>query len=124
MENGGYSLFEFCVKGHEMINCGKLDISEWHKLVKIIFKQMIECIGYLHKKGVCHNDISLENFLINDVEAIWNDKGKIEFCKDNVIIKLCDFGLAEYFKNCGDHKTDFMSTKYDFIVYFTILSIN
>ena len=67
MEDGGGSLFNFVTKAHNLIQTGSIEISEWHKTVKVIFKQMIECIKYIHSKGVCHYDISLENWLINDV---------------------------------------------------------
>eukprot|EP01084_Bolivina_argentea_P114651 204063_1 len=64
-EYGGTSLFDFIVKLHHFTTQGTISIKELQKIVKIIFKQMIECIEYIHKKNVCHLDISLENFLIN-----------------------------------------------------------
>ena len=71
MENGGHSLFEFISSAHQIIDAGHMDVSEWHKFVKIVFKQMIECIQYLHSLNICHFDISLENFLINnDIELL------------------------------------------------------
>ena len=97
MENGGHMLFDFVVRVHRYIECDKLEIAEWHKFVKVIFKQIISATEYIHSKNVCHFDISLENLLINDVEVILDSNGKIKFCHDNIIIKLCDFGLAEQF---------------------------
>eukprot|EP01084_Bolivina_argentea_P232976 392510_1 len=63
MQHGGRSFFDFIVKAHQFISLDKIQITEWHKLVKIIFKQMIECIEYIHAHNICHFDISLENFL-------------------------------------------------------------
>ena len=98
MENGGVMLFNFIVRVHRYIESDKLEISEWHKFVKIIFKQILLAIEYIHCHNVCHFDISLENILINDdVEVILDSNGKIKFCHDNISIKLCDFGLAEQF---------------------------
>ena len=98
MEDGGdQSLFEFVFNAHNLIQKGYLELTEWHKVVKIIFKQMIECIKYIHSKNVCHFDISLENWLINDVavNVIKTTNGKkVKFCCDDIQIKLCDFGYA------------------------------
>ena len=97
MEDGGDGLFEFIVKAHHFIQSGEITISEWHKVVKIIFKQMIECIEYIHSQNVCHFDISLENFLINDVSIeIHNTPNgdRVKFDTDKICIKLCDFGYG------------------------------
>jgi len=127
MEYGGKPLFDFVLKAHKLISQGHLDISEWHKVIKIIFKQMIECIEYIHKYNICHYDLSLENFLINDCQIqeqhnndhthIYDNSGiksedeggngneiqnpsrsKIIFCHDDIQIKCCDFGLAHAFQ--------------------------
>merc|ERR1712099_211166 len=100
MEDGGVPLFEFITNAHNLISQGKIEIADWQKVVNIIFKQMVECIEYLHSKNVCHFDVSLENFLINDVEIeieVHGDDHKIRFLTDDIQIKLCDFGLAELF---------------------------
>eukprot|EP01084_Bolivina_argentea_P050214 92333_1 len=68
MEDGGTSLWDFISDAHGLINQGQITIKEWHRVCKIIFKQMIECIEYIHSQNVCHFDISLENMVINDVE--------------------------------------------------------
>ena len=101
MEDGGYSAFDFVVKGHKLITLKKLDISEWHRICKLIFKQMIEAIEFIHSHNIAHMDISLENMVINDIDIIVIDDGseKIKFVSDKngsgdgVQIKLCDFGL-------------------------------
>merc|ERR1719384_1114019 len=93
-----------------MIQSGHIAICEWQKLVKVIFNQMVEVVDYIHSKNVSHFDISLENFLINDVQikAI-NGSEKLSFVNlENVQIKLCDFGLSEYF----EPDSSFLSSKY------------
>ena len=118
MEYGGKSLFDFIFKAHQLISRGNIDISEWHKVVKIIFKQMIECIEFIHKYSICHFDISLENFLICDnvmiqINKYHKDKDgdesdnesdrecvtkpKVTFILEDIKIKCCDFGLAHAF---------------------------
>ena len=97
MEDGGGPLFDFITSAHKMIALGMLDVSHWIEVVKIIFKQMIECIEFIHSKNVCHFDISMENFLINDVllyldENIELHKQKILLATEDIQIKLCDFG--------------------------------
>jgi len=102
MQDGGRSLFQFIQNVHKLVLAGKIEVSNWLKVVKIIFKQMIECIDYIHSMNVCHCDISLENFVINDVEIEVQetaDSQKIRFLLHDIQIKLCDFGLAQLFTN-------------------------
>eukprot|EP01084_Bolivina_argentea_P238144 400091_1 len=111
MQDGGECLFDFIQKGQELIQSGCIDASEWEKVTTVIIKQMIECIQYIHSKNVVHFDISLENFLINDVGIVIlsNKNGKvnkIKFKTDDIKIKLCDFGLAQKFtkKDCFSNR--------------------
>ena len=121
MEDGGGSLFRFISKVHEFIKNDQITIAEWHCMAKKIFKQMIEFTEFIHSKNICHYDISLENFLINNIDVqvnpspFINSDGtakiveKIKFCTDNIYIKACDFGLAEYF---GENNATFLTSKY------------
>ena len=67
MEHGGFSLFDFVKKMHKFIEMDKMDIDECKSISRIIFKQMIEAIDYIHSLNIAHMDISLENWLINDL---------------------------------------------------------
>eukprot|EP01084_Bolivina_argentea_P101902 182630_1 len=110
MEDGGSSLFDFILKAHDYVRNGDIEIIEWQRVCKVIFKQMIECISFLHSKNVCHFDISLENFLINDVNIEVEQIGeseKITILTDNIQIKLCDFGLSKLFT-----RTEALSSKF------------
>ena len=114
MQDGGQSLFDFVEKAHRLITTGNIDITEWHKVCKVIFKQMVEAIKYIHDRNICHFDISLENFLINDVKIHYLQSitdptcHKVKFITDDIQIKLCDFGLAGAFdiksKYCKSNK--------------------
>jgi serine/threonine protein kinase len=55
-------------------------------IAKILFKQLIEGIQYIHRKNVVHRDIKLENILIDNL-------GKI---------KICDFGISKLLKGDAD----------------------
>ena len=101
MEDGGGSLFDFVMNAHRFIQLGILDTSHWIQVVKVIFKQMIECIQFIHDQNVCHFDISLENFVINDVmihlhEDLNSGKEIIKLALDDIQVKLCDFGTTLY----------------------------
>ena len=49
------------------------------KTAKILFKQIIEGIQYIHSQGIVHRDIKLENILLDL----------------NNNIKICDFGVGK-----------------------------
>eukprot|EP01084_Bolivina_argentea_P030413 56367_1 len=115
MEDSGTDFFQFVRKCHEYIAKGILEIKEWHRFCKIAMKQMVNLLDWMHNKmGCCHLDISLENFVINNVMVMMTgrDGTKIEF-SDNFQIKLIDFGLAEVFNSSTeDGEIDFVCTKY------------
>jgi len=123
MSDGGHSLFDFNLKVHEYIESSKIQIAHWHKLVKVLLRRMLDCLEFIHSMKVCHFDVSLENFLINDLDVEYADDETLSFCFDDddaVQIKLCDFGLAECFEtgrsDCNDDQkeetVDFRSDKY------------
>ena len=49
-------------------------------------------LDFIHKKGVVHRDIKLDNILINKIE------------EEEYHIKLADFGLADFISNNKDGK--------------------
>jgi len=54
--------------------------ADWIKIVRHFFRQLVDCVSWMHSKGVCHLDLSLENAMIYD--------------KSSQIIKIIDFGVA------------------------------
>lgn len=61
----------------DMLEDSNVPLSE--NIVKVIFKEMLSAVDYIHSIGIIHRDIKLENFLIGtDIDDI----------------KLIDFGLS------------------------------
>jgi len=58
-------------------------------------RQMLLALNYLHKQGVCHRDIKMENFLYSHEGGSW--------------LKLIDFGFATFF-NEEDHMAERLGT--------------
>eukprot|EP01083_Nonionella_stella_P089904 251073_1 len=106
MEEAGIPLFDFVIRAHSLIRAKKLTITHWQQVTKAIFKQMIEAIEYMHSKNVCHFDISLQSFFINDV-TVDVYPNTITFCIDSIQIKLCAFELSELFNG-----SDCLSSKF------------
>ena len=73
----GISLREYY--NNEIRNQKGISIHKEH-IFKIIFRQIFEAMDYIHKLGIAHRDIKLENILI----------------KKNYEIKIIDFGFGMY----------------------------
>ena len=61
---------------------------------KIIFKQLIEGLKYIHKKHFVHRDIKLDNILIDLTNTI----------------KICDFGVSRHFEDKNEIMFDHCGT--------------
>ena len=62
------------------------------KAAKII-KQTLSAIKHIHKRGICHRDLKLENIMLTSTACSSKDP----------FIKVIDFGLSKYFKQDDCH---------------------
>ena len=103
MKHGGNNLLPFIAKIHEHISIGTMKVNEWHKMIKIIFKSMIQSMEFIHNKSIYHLGISLENYVINNVhyKKVKNEitnEINIRFDCDkpgDPQVKLYNFGVSE-----------------------------
>lgn len=79
----GVDMFELLERNHFK------PIREKH--AKNLFRQLYKAVVYLHKKGIVHRDLKLENMVIQS-----------NFKK----VKIIDFGLCEVGKDCKGISTD------------------
>lgn len=97
MENGGSDFFDWIVQCHQWIRDGKLSLKQWKLYIHDLMVQIADLVQWLHgRMNVCHLDISLENMLIKRNKFKSDGKGGIRLSR-KMQIKICDFGLAEYF---------------------------
>ena len=75
-----YIILELCSKGKllDYIDYTKGILNE--KYIKIIFLKIAKAIHFLHRMGICHRDIKLENILLDE----------------EYNLKICDFGLSSF----------------------------
>ena len=59
------------------------DAHQWLAEVRSIFRQCVKTVYWMHEKGVCHLDLSLENTMIYKVKGLK--------------IKIIDFGLGKFY---------------------------
>ncbi len=55
---------------------------------RVFMRQIVAAVDYMHRSGMCHRDLKLENILL---DAFGN-------------IKIIDFGLGNFFNHNGDAK--------------------
>jgi len=97
MENGGSDFFDWIVQCHQWIRDGKLSLKQWKLYIHDLMVQISDLVQWLHcQMNVCHLDISLENMLIKGNKFKSDGKGGIRLSR-KMQIKICDFGLAEFF---------------------------
>ena len=98
LEYGGISLFDYILNNLPLI----WDINKWKNHVRILFKQMVLYINWLHSNNVCHLDISIENCVIN---------------RDTNIVSFIDFGLSHKFDNNSFKHNKFGIGKREYMSY-------
>ncbi len=98
-----FIIMEYCKHGDLLTFIQNNKISE--QQAKIIIKQVLLALSYLHKNKIIHRDIKPENILI----AHLGDK--INNIYPDIHIKLIDFGSAKYFDK-QKHSESFKSPYY------------
>ena len=74
----------------------KIEKNDFIKIIRALFRDMVETVAWLHKHKVCHMDISLENTILQNGDDKKDDEN------ENMInvpcAKIMDFGLSIDFK--------------------------
>ena len=72
------------IEGKTLYNYIKSNPKLSEQEIFIFFEQIYKGLSSLHAMGIMHRDIKPDNILVHKAE-------------NNVNIKICDFGLAEFF---------------------------
>lgn len=67
--------------------------------------QCLSAVDYVHRYGFAHRDLKPENFLVKQLGS--NDE-----LRQDVLIKLADFGLAREMRNNKNPLTEYISTRW------------
>ncbi|ETO22904.1 CAMK family protein kinase, partial [Reticulomyxa filosa] len=75
-------LFDY-ISSHHKSAASKVQASsqEWIEQVRHLFRQMVKGVSYMHSYNIVHQDLSLENTMLFDL--------------DSLCIKIIDFGVAK-----------------------------
>ena len=88
-----YCLFDIIVDYHtNLINNRSSKKSLSNNSTRILSTKIIKGITFLHKLGIIHNDLKLENIMVNRINI--NDK--------HLVLKIIDFNLSIYKKENKD----------------------
>ena len=86
-----YLVMEFCGRGELFdVLCNSPQERFPERVARRYFRHIVSGVLHLHKHGIVHRDISLENVLLNE--------------QDNA--KLCDFGLCKPYSAKGEMKKE------------------
>jgi len=81
-------LFEYIANYHNNNNPlsqSSKKIQKWNLKIRHIFRQMVWAVFYMHSKNIAHQDLSLENVMIFDLDSLY--------------VKIIDFGLSQEIKH-------------------------
>ena len=89
-----YIAMEFC-NGGSLLSCLKKYKAKYkkpfsEKIVQYLMKQIVSGLKYIHRHGIIHRDIKLDNILVKFYSE--EDIENINMLKTH--IKICDFGIS------------------------------
>eukprot|EP01084_Bolivina_argentea_P157643 274693_1 len=74
-------------------------------MIKYLCWQLATIIHWIHyDMNCCHLELTMDNIILQNVKFISNQDGTVSI-NQSIMIKICDFGLAEVFKD-GQFKCD------------------
>ena len=89
-----YIIMDYC-NGGSLLNCLKKYKKKYHhpfseKIVQYLMKQIVSGLKYIHRHGIIHRDIKLDNILVK----FYNDEDRHNLNMLKTHIKISDFGIS------------------------------
>jgi calcium-dependent protein kinase len=94
-----YVLVTELVSGGELIKSFTKDTSLTEQKAAVLIGRLLNCVNYYHSKGIVHRDLKPENILL-------------EAGRDEMSIKLVDFGTAVPYNKKTKMLTEVLGTPY------------
>jgi len=99
-----YSIIEFC-NGGSLTSLRKVRLSEGQ--IRVIFRQLLKGVEYIHSKSVAHRDLKCANVMMNLVCEEQGDQIRILYPE----LKIGDFGLSCLVKD-GKKELSMVGSRY------------
>eukprot|EP01083_Nonionella_stella_P002772 7963_1 len=94
------SLKRFVSLAQVYVRNGQLQVDQYHQVIKRILWKLFILMRWMHNDmHCCHLDLKLDHVMLEGVEFVIDPQTELVTVKQDICVKLCDFGSAELFRD-------------------------